>query len=431
MQVGDGGGAGRLDGVGHGGHGQHAAAVTQGDGALALAFQLVQARFQLGAGHAQLAHQPAVAQLEGHAVQCRADAAAGQGGEFLHVQQCRAGVARGIGHGQRYGVVGTRRQARRDQRGRMAGLVGHVPILDVGLHRLAMRERAGLVQRQPFQVAAFFEVHAALDQDAAARRGGQSADDADRRGNDQGAGAGDDQQRQGAVDGVEPGLVPQQGRQHRHQQRDAHHGGRIDAGKAVDEALRGRPGALGLFDGMDDARQRGVSRRRGDPVLEGACRVHRGRVDRIVLRFFHRQAFARDGGLVHGRAAADDDAVGGDALARTHSDDVTRLQFGGGYFQPLAICLLHGGRFRRQVQQSAHGIACPVEGTGFDQFGHVEQEHHHGRFGPLSDQDGAGDGDAHQGIDVEVAVAHGDPALAVGADAAGQDGGHRQGCGDA
>src|SRR3546814_17477466 len=42
-----------------------------------------------------------------------------------------------------------------------------------------------LVQRQPGQLAAFFQVHAALDQDAAPGRRRQAADDADRGGNDQ------------------------------------------------------------------------------------------------------------------------------------------------------------------------------------------------------------------------------------------------------
>ncbi|KAG1387634.1 hypothetical protein G6F59_016311 [Rhizopus arrhizus] len=63
MQVGNGGRAGRLDGVGHGGQRHDAKAGGQRDRAFALAFQFIQARFQLGAGHAQFAHQAAVAQL--------------------------------------------------------------------------------------------------------------------------------------------------------------------------------------------------------------------------------------------------------------------------------------------------------------------------------------------------------------------------------
>ncbi|ANT38872.1 hypothetical protein A7970_19665 [Bordetella pertussis] len=53
-----------------------------------------------------------------------------------------------------------------------------------------------------------------------------------------------------------------------------------------------------------------------------------------------------------------------------------------------------------------------------------------GRFRPLADEHRAGHGDAHQGIDVEIAVAHRDPALAVGRQPAGQDGRQRQGGGD-
>ncbi|KAG0930726.1 hypothetical protein G6F31_016958 [Rhizopus arrhizus] len=204
MQVGNGGRAGRLDGVGHGGQRHDAKAVGQRDRAFALAFQFIQARFQLGAGHAQFAHQAAVAQLIGHAVDLRADAAPGQGRESLDVQQDLAFIACRIGHRQRDGVVGTGGQAGGDQGRRLTGLVGHVPILQIGLHRFAVRQGAGLVQRQPLQVATFFQIDAALDQDAAPRCRGQAADDADRRGDHQCAWAGDDQQRQGAVDRVEP-----------------------------------------------------------------------------------------------------------------------------------------------------------------------------------------------------------------------------------
>jgi hypothetical protein len=46
--------------------------------------------------------------------------------------------------------------------------------------------------------------NATLDQDAAARRSGETADDGDRRGDDQRAGAGDHQQDQRLVDPVHP-----------------------------------------------------------------------------------------------------------------------------------------------------------------------------------------------------------------------------------
>jgi hypothetical protein len=50
-----------------------------------------------------------------------------------------------------------------------------------------------------------------------------------------------------------------------------------------------------------------------------------------------------------------------------------------------------------------------------------EQEHDHGRFGPLPDQDRAGHRDGHQRIHVQVAVLERDPALLVGGPATGGD----------
>ena len=91
-------------------------------------------------------------------------------------------------------------------------------------------------------------------------------------------------------------------------------------------SARARPGPA---HGMDDAGKRGVAGGGGDAVFERARGVDRGGVDRVALGLFHRQAFAGDGRLVHGRAAADDLAVGGDAFAGPHAHDVAWLQLRG------------------------------------------------------------------------------------------------------
>ncbi len=125
--------------------------------------------------------------------------------------------------------------------------------------------------------------------------------------------------------------------------------------------------------------------------------------------FFHRQALARDRCLVNGRTTGDHVAVQANPFARanpyprTEGDDFYVLRL------PAAIGLLHGGLFRGHLHQATDGVARPIEGFGFDQLGHGEQEHHHRRFRPLADQHGAGHGDAHQGIDVQIAVLQGDP----------------------
>ena len=78
------------------------------------------------------------------------------------------------------------------------------PYNKIGLCGLAVRDRASLVQSQPAQLAAFFQIDTALDENAVAGSGGQAADDADRRGNHQCAWAGDYQQNQCTVNPVQP-----------------------------------------------------------------------------------------------------------------------------------------------------------------------------------------------------------------------------------
>ncbi|MNT07648.1 hypothetical protein D3C72_1423620 [compost metagenome] len=94
-------------------------------------------------------------------------------------------------------------------------------------------------------------------------------------------------------------------------------------------------------------------------------------------------------------------------------------------FAPLAV-LEHGGLLGRQLQQAANGIPRPFQGARLDQLGDGEKHADHGRFRPLADQQGAGDGDAHQCVDIQVAVLQGDPALLVGGQACAEDGQDRQ-----
>ena len=100
-------------------------------------------------------------------------------------------------------MVGANRQTGGEPLGGRS--VRTAPSHDVGLRRLAMCDGAGLVQRQPFQLAAFLEIGPALDEDAAPRGGGQTADNAHRRRGHEGTGAGDHQQHQGLVDPIQPG----------------------------------------------------------------------------------------------------------------------------------------------------------------------------------------------------------------------------------
>ena len=67
-----------------------------------------------------------------------------------------------------------------------------------------------------------------------------------------------------------------------------------------------------------------------------------------------------------------------------------------------------------------------IQGTGLDPFGQAEQGHDHGRFRPLGQQHGAGHGNAHQRVDVQLAIAQGNPTFFIDLHPAGHNGCQRQ-----
>ena len=296
----------------------------------------------------------------------------------------------------------------------------------LGQHGLAMGDRARLVQGQPLQVATFFQMHAALDQNALPRGGRQPADHRDRGGNDQCARAGDHQQRQCLVDPAEPVAVEKGRRHQRHPDGQHQHDGRVDGRKAVDEALGGRLLALRRLHRLDDARQRAVTGFGRHAEVEGTGLVDGAGKHGITRGLFHGQTLARDGRLVHRGSALLHLAIQRDALARPDPHQGSHRHLPGRHGLPAAIGLLCRGRVGRQTHQALDGVAGTVQRACLDHLRECEQHHHHRRFGPLPDQQAPRDRNAHQGVDVERPGPDGDPALPVRAQATEQHGPHRK-----
>ncbi|MNL10984.1 hypothetical protein D3C87_1318020 [compost metagenome] len=168
---------------------------------------------------------------------------------------------------------------------------------------------------------------------------------------------------------------------------------------------------------MDDPRQGRVARCRRHGVFQGACLIDGAGKHLVADGFFHGQAFAGDRCLIDGRVTRKHLAIQRNALAGTHPHP--RAQLDGLHLpgDPTAVSLQDCRLLRRHLHQAADGVARAVQGFGFDQLGHGEQEHHHRRFRPLPDQDRAGHRDAHQRVDVQVEVLQGNPALFIGAQA--------------
>ena len=280
-------------------------------------FVHAQPGFQARAALAALLDQAMVAEHVRLTIDGSGHAAPGQ---RLVVDHRRPVLREPLRNRLRYRVIRVPGQAR-DDGGDPIAIGGPIQRAPFDESRLAFSDGAGLVERDRLQVAGAFKMDTALDQDAAPRRGRQPADDRHRRRNDQCAGARDDQQHQGLVDGLQPRPAEQPGPRDRNQHREDEHGWRVDRGEAVDEALRRRPVPLGLLDRVNDPRQRGIRRQRRHLDLEQPVLVDRSGEDRVARFLVDRDALAGHGRLVDARVSGDDDAVERDAFARPDAHD--------------------------------------------------------------------------------------------------------------
>jgi len=419
MQLTDRFAAGFLDRIGHGKQRQRAGTVEQQHHGLALFLQRKQLLFQLRRAQAKLFDQTMVAQVIGLTVDLALHAATGQRFKVIHTEHGEVFIHSRIGNRQRHRVIGAPGQRGGD--GRSAGVGGRVERQVIGLHRFAVGDRAGLIQRQIVELEAALQVHATLDQNAFARRCREAADDGHRGGDHQCARAGHHQQHQRAVDPVEPHRAHEQRRNDRHGQRQREHHRGVDFRELIDEALGRSARPLSLLDGMDDPRQGRVVRRRSHRVFQRTGLVDGAGEDFVAHGFLHRQAFAGDRRLIDGRTAADHFTVQCDALTGFYPHPGAEFDAFNLLFDPVAVGLLHRGLFRGHLHQAADGVARAIQRARLNQFGHGKQEHHHRRFRPLPDQHRTGHRDAHQRIDVEVTVLQGDPALFIGGQAAAEN----------
>ena len=178
-----------LDGVGDREDGDDAAFIGQQGYRSPLRFVRVEHRFDVGAALIALLHQPLVAKHVGAAVDAAPRAATRQCSEIVDLARPidRADRAvfllQSLRNGFRYGVIGAFGQVQGD-----ASDTPDKCLVGAGWQRgprhqfrLAFGEGAGLVERDGLQVARFFQVRSALDQDAAPRCRCQRADDRHRR----------------------------------------------------------------------------------------------------------------------------------------------------------------------------------------------------------------------------------------------------------
>ena len=169
------------------------------------------------AADAALGHEALVAQQHLPAVDARLDAPAGDGLEALQAQERPAPAPRRRARSPP--PAGARSPSRRRRPAAAASSpVPCRPGHDVGDHRAALGDGAGLVQHDGLDAVGLLQGRAALDQDAVLRALAGADHDGRGGGQPQGAGAGDDEHRgedgqaeHHALPADQPGRRPPQG----------------------------------------------------------------------------------------------------------------------------------------------------------------------------------------------------------------------------
>ena len=161
-------------------------------------------------------------------------------------------------------------------------------------------------------------------------------------------------------------------------------------------------------------------------IFERSRGVDRARENVVAFALVHWETLARDRCLIDRRRSPRHDAVERNALPRAHAHRGSLRHARDRHGDPASIVLTHGRSFRGEFQQTTNRIAGAMERLGLDRLGQREEEHHHGRFRPMSDEHRACHRNRHQRVDIEIAMPQGDPALLVRRQAAAEDGHQRE-----
>ncbi len=272
---------------------------------------------------------------------------------------------------------------------------------DLGDARLALGQRASLVEGNGAHAADGFQRVATLDQQAPSRGHRKARGDGRRCGEHQRTWAGNQQQCEAAVQPGTPVATHGKWRNHHDQRRDGHDGRGVVAAELFDEASRGRLGGLRLLHQLDDARNGVVRCRLLDLYFEHAIDVdgageHVG-TDSLLTRY----GLAGDRRLVQAAFTAEDLAVRRHPVTRAHQHAVAHAQGSGGHFALPARGIEQYRRLRHQGGQRLDAGARAAGGHAFQQLADREQEHHGSSFLGLAYHERAQRGDDHQRFDRE------------------------------
>ena len=251
---------------------------------------------------------------------------------------------------------------------------------ELGHGERAVGQRAGLVEYDGFGGAEGLQVVRPLHQNAEARGAADAAEERQRHGDDQRAGARHHEEGESAQHPVRPLAAEQQRRHDGEHGGHAHNDGGVHAGEPRDEVLGAGLLLGGVFHQLQDAAHGGVLEGLGGAHDEFARQVHAAGDDLVARARCagHRLAGKRRG--VDLAFAGQHRAVERDALAGHDDELVVGGELEG--IDLLQLALFHDvGVLRRDVHHVCDGLARLVNRITLEQFAHLEEQHHGRAFG--------------------------------------------------
>ena len=284
-------------------------------------------------------------------------------------------------------------------------------VMDAADLKYALRERAGLVKHNGFDLRQRFQIIGTLDEHTSVACAADTGKEAQRNTDDQRTGAADDQEGERTVQPVAP-IGRQVKQEHAHQRgqneqgkRTVTDGGGVDAGKAGDERLGTRLARAGVLDQIENLGHGRLTELAGRANLEHTAEVDAAADDLVPGCSLAGQALAGQGAGVQRGRTLDDHAVDWDFLTRLHDDDRADLNLVRVDLLERTV-LLDVGVIRADIHELTDVAAALADRVALEPLTDLIEQHNADGLGVVaalgqSEHDCTHGGDRHQKVFVE------------------------------
>ena len=348
-----------------------------------------------GGSDTDLVHQTLVAGKDMFPVNDGFDAASGVVLGVLDFFFDRLAV--GGDHRLRDGVM---RKALRRRSGRQQLFLRPDSGNNVGHGEATLGKGTGLIEHNGLCLGKSLHIAGALYKDPAAGSAADSAEEGKRHADNQRAGTGNNQKYQSTLYPDAPLLGEQQGRKNSKQSRTCHDAGGIPVGKAGDKALDLCFLIGGIFHQLQNLSGGGFAVSTLSSDRDDTGEIHRSADNGITRRFILRQAFAGQGGGVHGGGALKDHAVQRNLFAGTDDNGFAYLHLLGVYLfldaLPQDIGIV--GTKIHELGDIAAGLA---DRNTLKPLADLVEQHNGNRFPVIAQYKGADGSNGHEEFLIE------------------------------